>query len=154
MRHSLVILATIFLAMCGALVIVAPAMGKAESTRADTVPHEPRIDMVTFEAERSAFAAGGCKSVASFTSSAAPELQKDACVGCHSGPTAKGAFDLSSIGTDNAAACAQALTKVNLANKAQSIIIRAPTGTHPHMGGKVEDTQAFTAAVLGWMNNE
>ena len=101
-------------------------------------------------------ASGGCKSVATFTSSAVPALQKDGCVGCHSGAnaSAKSALDLTSVGTNDTAACAQALAKVNLTNKAQSMIIQAPAGTHAHAGGKVDDTQAFTAALLGWMNNE
>ena len=66
----------------------------------------------------------------------------------------QGGARFTSVGTNDAAACAQALAKVNLTNKAQSILIQAPAGTHSHLGGKVEDPQAYTAALLGWMNNE
>jgi hypothetical protein len=112
--------------------------------------------MVTSETGRSELAVGGCKSVATFASSAAPELQKDGCVGCHSGAntTAKNALDLTSVGVNNGAACTQALAKVNLGDKAQSVLIQAPAGTHAHLGGKVGDIQAFTAAMMGWINNE
>jgi hypothetical protein len=132
---------TLFLATCVALMFVVPAFG---------------TEAVPSEVEGIASATGGCKSVATFTSSAAPELQEDGCVGCHSGAnaTARRALDLTAVGTNDTAACAQALAKVDLANKAQSTIIQAPAGTHPHMGGKVDDTAVFTAAILGWINNE
>src|ERR1700677_4324414 len=139
MRPSRLVMATLFLAMCGAFVIVVPARGNEGSDLAAMELSAPRMDMVTSEGERSASAASGCKSVATFTSSAAPELQKDGCLGCHSGAnaTAKSALDLTSVGTNDTVACAQALAKVNLANKAQSVIIQAPAGTHAPMGGKV-----------------
>jgi hypothetical protein len=149
-------IATLFLAVCGAFVIVVPARGNEESKAAPKELNARRMDMAPSETERSALAPGGCKSVATFTSSAAPELQKDGCVGCHSGAnaTAKNALDLTSVGTNDTAACSQALAKVNLANRAQSVIIQAPAGAHAHMGGKVDDAAVFTAALLGWINNE
>jgi hypothetical protein len=103
-------------------------------------------------------AAGGaaCKSVATFKSSAVPVLKNDGCLGCHGGanPAAVRALDLSNVGKDDAAACAQALTKVNGSNKPQSAILQAVTGTQAHLGGKVKDAPVFTAGVMGWINNE
>ncbi len=156
MRPCRLMMATLLFAMCGAFVVVVPARGNEGSGAAAMELNAPRLDMVTSEGERSAIGAGGCKSVATFTSSAVPELQKDGCVGCHSGAnaTAKSALDLTSVGTNDTAACAQALAKVNLANKAQSVIIQAPAGAHAHMGGKVDDAAVFTAALIGWINNE
>jgi len=145
MRPSPLMIATVFLALCGAFVIVVPARGDEEWARIDSS-----------SASVGTLAAGACKSVATFTSSAVPALQKDGCTGCHSraSGSAKGALDLTDVGTNDAAACAQVLAKVNLANRAQSAIIQAPAGAQSHMGGKVHDPQAFTAAMLGWINNE
>ena len=100
--------------------------------------------------------AGACKSVATFTSSAAPQLQQDGCAGCHAGADAPAtaAFNLTNLGKDNTAACSQALRDANLANRPQSAIIQAAAGAQAHKGGKVADTQAFTNALLGWINNE
>ena len=101
-------------------------------------------------------APGVCKSVATFTSSAAPQLQKDGCAGCHAGSdaSATAALDLTSVGKDNAAACSQALRAVDLANRPQSAIIQAAVGAQAHKGGTVADAQAFTSALLGWIANE
>jgi hypothetical protein len=99
--------------------------------------------------------AGGCKSQATFDSSAVPAIQNNQCLTCHSGQngTATSALDLTKLGTDRAAACAQALSKVNLANKPQSLIIVAPSGGggHPYT---VADATAWRNAMLGWINNE
>ncbi len=100
--------------------------------------------------------AGGCKSVATFTSSAAPAITKDNCLSCHAGSNAgaTGALDLSQLNKNDTMACAQALNKVTLANKAQSPIIQAPAGNLTHQGGKVADTAAYTTAITTWLNNE
>ena len=100
--------------------------------------------------------ANGCKSVVTFTASAAPELRSAGCIGCHAGGMAgaTSAFDLSKLGTDDAAACTQALKKVDPANKSQSAILKSPTGPVPHAGGKVADAASFTRAIRGWINNE
>jgi hypothetical protein len=97
-----------------------------------------------------------CKSVASFTASAAPQLQKEVCASCHGGTAsaATAALDLTNIGKDNATACSQALRTVNLANRSQSALIQAVTGAQAHTGGRVPDPQAFTDALLAWINNE
>jgi hypothetical protein len=79
----------------------------------------------------------GCKDVATFQNSAAPQLQQ-MCVSCHGGnnQTATNAMDLKSLtGQVNFAnACNQARNKVNLGNKAQSPIIVTPVqklNNHP-----------------------
>ena len=75
---------------------------------------------------------------------------------CHAGSNAGAtiALDLTTVGKDNVAACAQALTKVSLENKPQSVIIKVAAGTQKHMGGKVADLWNYTTAMLGWINNE
>ena len=101
-------------------------------------------------------AAGGCKSVTTFTTSAAPAITKDNCLSCHAGSSAgaTGALDLSQLNKNDTMACAQALNKVTLANKAQSPLIQAPAGNLTHQGGKVADAAAFTQAITTWLNKE
>jgi hypothetical protein len=98
---------------------------------------------------------GGCKSVATYGSSAVPAIQGNTCLNCHQGqnPNATSALDMTQVGKDNTAACGQALSKVNLADKPNSAIILAPTGKiqHPFQVG---DAQGWTNAILGWINNE
>jgi hypothetical protein len=98
---------------------------------------------------------GGCKSVTTYTSSAVPAIQGNNCLSCHQGQNggATGALDMTKVGTDNAGACAQALTKVNLADKPNSDIILAPTGKIQHPF-QVADPQGWTNAILGWIQNE
>ncbi len=100
---------------------------------------------------------GGCKSAATYVTSAVPAIQANTCLSCHAGqsPQATGALDMQKVNKDNTAACAQALTQVNRANKPLSNIIVAPTGggTHPYQvpaAGK----QGYIDAMLGWINNE
>ncbi|MGO8996520.1 MAG: hypothetical protein ACLQVI_24665 [Polyangiaceae bacterium] len=112
-----------------------------------------RADWSASDAPR---AGGGCKSTATFVSSAVPALQRDGCVDCHGGgdqPATK-AFNLGSVGKDNAAACAESLKMVSTANPPQSAIIQAAAGAQKHEGGKVKDAAAFTAALLGWIAHE
>jgi len=108
------------------------------------------------EVSASAGSAKACKSAATFTSSAVPQLQKDGCTACHAGTdtSATAALDLTNVGKDNAAACSLALRAVNLADRSQSAIIQAAVGAQAHAGGKVADTQAFTQAMRGWIDNE
>ena len=97
---------------------------------------------------------GGCKSLATFVSGAVPAIQQNSCLNCHDqGGSGASALDLSSVGKDNARACAQALNKVNLADKPKSAIIQAPTGglgNHPFQNASGN----YTAMMLGWINNE
>jgi hypothetical protein len=157
MRLNHVVPSTLALAACAVILAVGPAMGSGENTRIDAASPIAAGTLGAAPAPAGGGVnTGGCKSVTTFISSAVPELQKDGCSGCHAGTsaTATGALDLSSLGKDYGAACAQALNKVDLTNKLESALIQAPAGTQTHMGGKVADTQGFTAAVLGWVNNE
>lgn len=102
---------------------------------------------------------GGCKQVASFVTNAIPALQNDTCLNCHQGQNggATGALDLSKVGTDNAAACAQALTKVNLTNKPMSPLLLAPLmgDPFPHGGGKIVAAgSAYETMMTTWINAE
>jgi hypothetical protein len=99
--------------------------------------------------------AGGCKSDTTFRSSASPQLQ-NLCVACHGGNNvaATGAMDLRLLASDPPKACAQALTKVNTANKAQSPLLLRPRAAsgHPEVNGFNQETH--DVAMLGWINNE
>jgi len=111
---------------------------------------------------------GGCKNVAGFQAIAGifkggqvngNALTPNCTAGCHkAGGGGDGALDLNdlTLGTpDYTAACAQALTKVNLANKAQSAIILHPTGqSGNHGGGTVSDVNGFTTQVMSWLSGE
>ncbi len=102
---------------------------------------------------------GGCKSPNDFTASAVPALQGNGCLGCHQGQNggATGAVDMSNVGKDNNAACAQVLTKVNLADKPNSAIILAPTTGNnlQHGGGKnLAPNSQFVTSMLAWINKE
>jgi cytochrome c553 len=99
--------------------------------------------------------AGGCKAVATFTADAVPAIQANQCLTCHQGenPSATANLDLTMIGTDNAAACAQALTQVNLTTPSNSNIILAPTGgiaAHPFKGASAN----FKTMMLDWIMAE
>src|SRR5262249_7001573 len=95
----------------------------------------------------------GCKDVATFQNSPAPQMQ-NMCVSCHGGAnqTAQNALDMKALtGQVNyATACQQALTKVTLNNKTQSPIIVTPVqklNNHPFQvaGGNVTSyTNAMT----------
>jgi hypothetical protein len=99
--------------------------------------------------------AGGCKAVATFTADAVPAIQANTCLTCHQGENAEATtnLDLTMIGTDNAAACAQALLQVNLTDPTQSNIIQAPTGgipAHPFKGASAN----FKTMMLDWIMAE
>lgn len=97
---------------------------------------------------------GGCKSLSTFTASAAPALLP--CLQCHAaGGTGAAALDLSGLSAprDDARACAQAKTKANPQNPSSSAIIRAPTGaiaSHPFRTQNANFAQALTT----WISNE
>lgn len=98
-------------------------------------------------------AAGGCRSLATFVSSAKPQLQQ--CLGCHgqNGPQ-RGAMDLTGLQTnDDAAACAQALNKINLTNKPASILLSRPKQGSGHPFA-VPNAGTYDAAINGWIANE
>jgi hypothetical protein len=98
---------------------------------------------------------GGCKAVNVFTANAVPAIQMNTCLNCHQGENAAATaqLDLTQLGTNNTAACAQALTQVNLKNASQSNIILAPTGgiaAHPFKGA----SSAFKTMMLTWISAE
>ncbi len=98
---------------------------------------------------------GGCKNVAGFTANAVPAIQANQCLNCHgsSNGSGYGSLDLTKVGIDDTAACAQALTRVNLTNKSQSDIILAPTGgvpNHPFQGA----SGTYATMMLTWINGE
>ena len=100
-------------------------------------------------------ATGGCNSVAAFTQNAVPAIKQNSCLGCHQGqnPTATNALDLTQLGTNDTAACAQALTRVNLADKPNSDILLAPTGgvaAHPFKNASAN----YKTMMLGWIQSE
>jgi hypothetical protein len=89
----------------------------------------------------------GCKAVAAFSTNAVPAFKVDlgngtTCLGCHGGANdvAVLALDLSAVGTDDAKACAQALRRMNRADKDESQLLLTPLGdpmgdpSHPVKG--------------------
>lgn len=98
---------------------------------------------------------GTCKSLTTFTSNVVPAIAGNTCLTCHRGQNAgaTNSLDLTKLGMDNVAACAQVLTKVNFGDKAQSAIILAPTGGEPHPF-KVANVAGWTSAINGWLANE
>jgi hypothetical protein len=100
-------------------------------------------------------ATSGCKALSTFVADAVPAIQANQCLTCHQGEnaTATTNLDLTMLGTDNAAACAQALLQVNLTSPAMSNIILAPTGgipAHPFKGASA----SFKTMMLEWIDAE
>ena len=100
---------------------------------------------------------GGCKSVASFTQNAVPAIQANTCLTCHNtGGAGNASLDLSGLATNppnDAIACAQALSRANPQNPAQSDIILAPTGqvaNHPFKNA----SQSFVQMMETWIGAE
>ncbi len=100
---------------------------------------------------------GGCKALTSFTTNAVPAIQANTCLNCHNtGGSGNAAMDLSGLASNpvnDTAACAQALTRANPANPAQSDIILAPTGqvaNHPFKGA----SQSFVTMMETWIAAE
>lgn len=110
----------------------------------------------------------GCKNVNGFKAIAGvfmggqvngAALTPNCTAGCHkTGGGGDGALDLNALvlGTpDYTAACNQALTKVTLANKAQSPLILHPTGQMGnHGGGTVSDVAGYTTQINTWLAGE
>lgn len=104
-----------------------------------------------------------CKNVAGFTANAVPAIQANGCLQCHGGgdpdlgKAAMGAVDMSKVGSNNDAACAQILSKVNLNDRAHSPVILAPTSGNglQHQGGKNIDPSAdFVTKMMAWIGGE
>jgi hypothetical protein len=96
-----------------------------------------------------------CQAPSAFVTNAVPAIQNNMCLTCHQGqnPTATSNLDLTMLGTDNAAACAQALMKVNLMDKTMSDILLAPTGgvpSHPFQSASPN----YKPMMLVWIDAE
>jgi hypothetical protein len=105
--------------------------------------------------------AWGCKSVATFTSSAVPAFQTNlgggtTCLTCHGGgdEVAMFAMDLSAVGTDNARACAQALHWADATNPQDSVLVRTPTGRSNPNHAIQSVPQSVVDGLVNWMRNE
>lgn len=106
---------------------------------------------------------GACASVASFTSSARPQLLGN-CTSCHDGTnaTATAALDMSripsAVGTDQAAACAQILTRVNLDDPDTSAIFLQPdpgmANGHDFKFDSTAELDFFRTALRRWIDAE
>jgi hypothetical protein len=103
---------------------------------------------------------GGCKDVVAFSANAAPGLNAN-CSGCHGGGNgaATAALDISQLGVDDSNACGQVLSRVTLADPANSAIFLATNpaagSTHPFQFANVQaNFDAFQAAVSLWITAE
>jgi hypothetical protein len=114
-----------------------------------------RLDPVAATAPDGGTTGGGCKALPAFEQFAVPTIQREGCPNCHGGanPGATSALDMTQLGTDNAATCAQALLRVNLANKNASPILVDPPGrnNHPQI---VMDEGDFDVAMHQWIDKE
>lgn len=118
-----------------------------------------KIQFDKIEAVAAAAAAKSCKNVAAYSANAVVAIQANGCLGCHGGPDAAAvaALDMTKVGTDDGAACVQALSKVNFADKSQSPIILAPTmgNSLPHQGGKnLDPASDFVTKMKAWIQGE
>ena len=107
-----------------------------------------------------------CNAVSTFESRAIPAFNTavpvadggtGTCYQCHSGgdATARAAFDLSKMGTDNAAACAEARRQINFTDKTMSRILQNPEGTSPaHPVGGLAPTSAVVTGIKAWVDAE
>ncbi|MCC7538593.1 MAG: hypothetical protein IT379_20380 [Deltaproteobacteria bacterium] len=106
---------------------------------------------------------GACSSVASFTSSARPQLLGN-CTRCHDGTneTATAALDMtrvpSVVGTDQTAACAQVLGRVDLDDPDTSAIFLAPDpdvdNGHDFKFESAAELDFFRTALRRWIDTE
>lgn len=103
---------------------------------------------------------GGCKDVGSFSANAAGLLKQN-CQNCHGGnnPQAKGAVDMSALGSDDAAACSQVKNRVSPGNvgSSQLFITTDPGGNAAHpfkFGGDGGKFNAFKQSVSQWISAE
>ncbi|MEZ4367372.1 MAG: NUDIX hydrolase [Kofleriaceae bacterium] len=101
---------------------------------------------------------GQCKALTSFVSVAKPQLQNN-CTSCHGGGngSATGALDMSMLGTNDAAACAQILNQIDTVNINQSQIFLSPTpgSGHPFtFGGNMTNFNNYRTAVTPWIEAE
>lgn len=105
-------------------------------------------------------AAYGCKALDAFTTAAEP-LFVQYCSGCHgvSGTSANAAVDMTGLGADSAAACAQIKNRVKPVDPGQSQIFQMtdPVSGAAHEFKFNQDTEAFNsfkASVSTWIEAE
>ncbi len=103
---------------------------------------------------------GGCKDVDSFSANAEPLLQQN-CASCHGGANAqaKGAVDMSGLGSDPAGACSQVKNRVSPLDPASSqlFVTTDPGGNAAHpfkFGGSAAKFDAFKGSVSQWISAE
>ncbi len=103
---------------------------------------------------------GGCTAVEEFTANAVPQLQAR-CESCHGGANgqATAAVDMSDLGTNDAAACAQVKNRVNTTTPAQSqiFITTDPGGNAGHpfkFGGNAATFADFRDDLTVWIEAE
>ncbi len=103
---------------------------------------------------------GSCTALPEFSESAAPQLQAR-CVSCHGGGNgqATAAVDMTDLGTDDAAACAQVKNRVNLTTPQQSqiFVVTNPNGNaaHPYkFGGDAGLHADFMTELTLWISAE
>lgn len=102
----------------------------------------------------------GCKDVASFDANAKGQFQQR-CGGCHAGgnSAATNAVDMTKLGSDATAACAQILFRVKPADPptSQVFVVTDPGGgaAHPFkFGGNQANFDAFRTEVVKWIEAE
>lgn len=108
-----------------------------------------------------------CNALSAFTTNAVPVFQQtvplveggtSSCYFCHSGgdESARAAFDLAALTTDNGAACSQAKLHVNFTAKDMSRILQNPQGignvTHP-VGG-LSANHPVVLGIKAWVDAE
>lgn len=103
---------------------------------------------------------GGCNALTEFEANAVPQLQAR-CENCHGGNNgqATAAVDMSDLGTNNAAACAQVKNRINTTTPAQSqiFITTDPGGNaaHPYkFGGDTNLFNGFRNDLTIWIQAE
>jgi mono/diheme cytochrome c family protein len=109
--------------------------------------------------------AGGCKSVAVFTSSKTQSELNTRCAGCHTGTSnanAKSAMDLTGIGSTDptmlATACAQALSHINTVQAASSALLVEPdpaqAAGHPYKITPAATLTTYQNEIKTWITAE
>lgn len=103
---------------------------------------------------------GGCKDVASFDTNAKGQFQQR-CGGCHSGGNgaATNAVDMTKLGSDSTAACAQILFRIKPSDppNSQVFVVTDPGGNAAHpfkFGGNATNFDAFKTDVSKWVTSE
>jgi hypothetical protein len=111
---------------------------------------------------------GDCTALMSFTTNAVPAFEAavtlpdgggmTTCLGCHAGgdDVATNAMDLTQVGKNNAAACAQARNWINFMNKDMSTIVLNPQGlSNPmHPINSLSASDPIVTGIKQWVTDE